>query len=583
MPAVVAPTKEEPAMKSRARMMMAGAGLLATLMVPPRPAHACGGFFCSTTPIDQSGEQIIFSVSQSHVTAHVQISFQGQAKDFAWVVPVQSKPEISLGSQSVFTALQQRTQPQFQVDWKFDSNYCGFRGGPQAGSANGGAPPPTAPEGDKGVMVVDMKEVGPYETVTLEANDGDALVKWLNKNGFTQPPSAEPLIKHYVTLGMYFVALKLQQNAGVGEIQPIVLDMDNPDACVPLILTRVAALPDMPVYTYVLGKYRAFPKNWFHVVVNEKKIDWLNNGSNYRKLVTDAINEAAGHGFVTEFAGKSDFLKAQIFQEGRWNTAALAEIHDPAQFVQQLLQMGFPRDSSMQALLRQYIPMPESLKAQGLSEPAFYNNLQAYAAQLAGQPFDAAGFAKALEMRLVEPLRKAQAMVDAQPYLTRLFSTVSPDEMTRDPLFHVNQDLPPVSNIHRALGSAECSTNGTLSNIKITLESTGEQILLPGPLQLYGSPPWNYAAKEPSASRIELVGEKGDASVYSRAQAQVADKYLDMEEPEAVRGRRIPVDGVGVANPTKSSSSCSFGGGASGALGFGLAVVALIAFRRRRS
>ncbi|HXU82567.1 MAG TPA: DUF2330 domain-containing protein [Polyangia bacterium] len=566
------------------RLLVAGAGLLATLIgTAPQRAHACGGFFCSTTPIDQSGEQIIFSLSQNHITVHIQISFQGQAKDFAWVVPVQRKPELSVGSQSVFTALQQRTTPQYMVDWRFEGqNFCGgFRGGPQAG---GTAPPsvPTADNGKGGVTVIDMKEVGPYESVTLSATDPNALVEWLNKNGFTQPPSATPLIKHYVDAGMFFVALKLQQNAGVGEIQPLVLDMDNPEPCVPLILTQVAALPDMPVYAYVLGKARAFPKNWFHVVLNERKIDWIGNGSNYKKVVTDAINEAAGHGFVTEFAGKTDFLKSQIYQDGRYNTAALAQIHDPAQFVQALLQMGFPRDQSMQALLRKYIPMPDSVKNRGITEQAFYNNLSAYQADLATQPFDPAMFAAELEMRVIEPLRKAQAMFDAQPYLTRLYSTVSPDEMNRDPLFHVNPDLPAVSNIHRALGSGECSADGMVRNIKLVLESGGDPILIPGPIQLFGTPPpWNFAAKEPSALRIELVGDLGMPSTYSRAQALVADKYLDKEEPEAVRGRQIPIDGT-MPGPSSSGSSCSFGGGVSGAVGLGLAAVAVLVFRRRR-
>jgi hypothetical protein len=550
------------------------------LMGTPQRAQACGGFFCSTTPIDQSGEQIIFSLSQSHVTAHIQISFQGQAKDFAWVVPVQTKPELSVGSQSIFTAMQQQTQPQYQVDWKFDSGFCGgYRGGPTAGGLPGATPPATD-NGGKGVMVIDMKEVGPYESATLSATDPNALVEWLNKNGFTQPPSAVPLIKHYVDLGMFFVALKLQQSAGVGEIQPIVLDMDNPEPCVPLILTQVAAIPNMPVYAYVLGKNRAFPKNWFHVVVNERKIDWLSNGSNYKQVVTDAINEAAGHGFVTEFAGKSDFLKGQIFQEGRWNTTALQKVTDPAQFVQQLLQMGFPRDQSMQALLRKFIPMPQVLKDRGVSEQAFYNSLDSYRAELANQPFDPVAFAMELEMRVVMPLRKAQAMIDAQPYLTRLYSTVSPDEMNRDPLFHINPDLPPVSNVHRALGSGECSSNGTASNIKLVLESGGDPISIPGPVQLFGPPqPWTYAAQEPAASRIELVSSFGEPAIYSKAQAQVADGYLNHEEPDMVRGRNIPIDGVGKA---ASSSSCSFGGGLSGAAGLGLAAVALMAFRRRR-
>jgi hypothetical protein len=568
-------------MKSSARLL-AGAGLLAIFLGTPPPAQACGGFFCSTTPIDQSGEQIIFSLSQNHVTAHIQISFQGQAKDFAWVVPVQTKPTLSIGSQAVFTALQQRTTPQYTVDWRFEgSNYCGFRGAPPQAGVPGGTNGGMSDSGG-GVTVIDMKEVGPYDSVTLAATDPNALVEWLNKNGFTQPPSATPMIKHYVDLGMFFVALKLQQNAGVGEIQPIVLDMDNPEPCVPLILTQIAAIPDMPVYTYVLSKARAFPKNWFHVVINDRKIDWLSNGSNYKQVVTAAINEAAGHGFVTEFAGKSDFLKQQIYQEGRFNTAQLAQVQDPALFVQMLLQMGFPRDQSMQALLRQFIPMPQSLKDKGVTEQAFYNNLAGYRAELANQPFDAAGFAKELETRVVEPLRKAQMMIDAQPYLTRLYSTVSPEEMNRDPLFHVNPDLPPVSNIHRALGSGECSTNGTVTNVKLVLESGGDPILIPGPIQLFGQAGmWNFAAKEPFAARIELVGDNGEASVYSKAQAQVADKYLDHEDPEAVRGRNIAVDGT-TPGPKTGGSSCSFGGGLGGAAGMGLAIAALLVSRKRR-
>src|SRR4051794_721628 len=129
-------------MKCRSRLLTAAAGLMATLIATPQRAHACGGVFCRTTPLHPSGGPIIFSRSQSHVPAHIQLPFQGQAKDFAWVVPVQVNPEISVGSQSIFPALQQQTQPQYQIDWKFASGYCGFRGGPVSSpGAAGGTPP----------------------------------------------------------------------------------------------------------------------------------------------------------------------------------------------------------------------------------------------------------------------------------------------------------------------------------------------------------------------------------------------------------------------------------------------------------
>src|SRR5439155_8382956 len=139
-----------------------------------------------------------------------------------------------------------------------------------------------------------------------------------------------PLIDHYVQLGMLFVAVRLKQHASAGQIQPLVLDMPTSEPCVPLILTRVAAKPDMPVQVYVLGSARAVPENWFHVVIDLAKINWLQFGSNYRQLVTDAINQAAGHGFVTEFAGASSLLKDAIWKAGQYDTSKLAGITDPA-------------------------------------------------------------------------------------------------------------------------------------------------------------------------------------------------------------------------------------------------------------
>src|SRR2546423_9625577 len=90
----------------------------------PRAAQACGGFFCNQVPVDQSGEQILFSIDGSHVTAHIQISYQGDAKSFAWVVPVARKPTITLGNRAVFQQLMGQTQPQFTVLWPQTRGPC---------------------------------------------------------------------------------------------------------------------------------------------------------------------------------------------------------------------------------------------------------------------------------------------------------------------------------------------------------------------------------------------------------------------------------------------------------------------------
>ncbi len=78
-------------------------------------AHACGGFFCNQVPIDQAGEQIIFHQSADVVTAMVRIQYTGAAEEFAWVVPVPGIPELSVGFDDVFQALETATRPQFNL------------------------------------------------------------------------------------------------------------------------------------------------------------------------------------------------------------------------------------------------------------------------------------------------------------------------------------------------------------------------------------------------------------------------------------------------------------------------------------
>ena len=407
-----------------------GALALGTVATTSTPAAACGGFFCSQVPIDQMGEDIIFGYgANGTVTAQILINYTGEAKDFAWILPVPSKPEISIGSNAAFQVIRGMTQPSWYLQWNYDN--AGQCGGwfyyPEA--AAGGVDDDGSNQG--GVTVVESKDVGPFATVILESSSTEELVQWLNDNGYDQPAESTPLIDHYVQQGMMFVALKLKQNESSGSIQPIVLEMQEDDPCVPLVLTQIAATPDMPVRTYILGDHRVVPTNWMHVVLNEKKIDWLNYGQNYQDLVTQAVNEAAGHGFVTEYAGSSALLDGALYRDGQFDLARLAQITSPAAFVDELLRQGFPRDTTMQGLLRKYIPMPAEVAAQGVDERSFYNNLEGY--DLSGIEFDPQGFVADLEERVITPLREAQDLFDASPYLTRLFTTVSPEEMDRDP------------------------------------------------------------------------------------------------------------------------------------------------------
>jgi len=88
-----------------------------------------------------------------------------------------------------------------------------------------------------------------------------------------------------------------------------------------------------------------------HVTVNEKKIDWINRGSNYDDVVTQAVHEAAGHAFVTKYAGPSSILDNLVYRDGQYNLERLRTLEDPGAFVDELMLQGFPRDASVIAQL----------------------------------------------------------------------------------------------------------------------------------------------------------------------------------------------------------------------------------------
>jgi hypothetical protein len=341
----------------------------------------------------------------------------------------------------------------------------------------------------------------------------------------------------------------------------------------------------MPVLVYVLGNARAIPENWFHVVLDESKIDWFGYpaGRNYNTLVTQAINEAAGHGFVTEYAGVSSIMKDRLWRADQYDTSKLAGITDPAQLMSTLmsfLDFSVRRDPIVLTLLRKHIPMPASVAARNVTEQQFYNNLSAYKADLdaAGYHLDTAAFIKDLNDRLIEPLHQAQLLFDQQPYLTRLLSTVSPDEMTRDPLFVQNGELDPVSNVHVAKAYGMCKNDGTIANLQLELPD-GQRISVDGTKPLYQQT-WTYGQTLPASRRIELVGPTGKPVVIRRGDAGRFDAALNGSTPELVRMMAL----AGVAPEPSTGGGCAFGGEARAASPLallGLAIGGLVRRLRR--
>jgi len=424
-------------------------GTIFLAITASQPAQACGGFFCFQTPIDQSAESIVFSVNPEtdEVETHVQISFQGDAEAFAWVVPVPAQPDLFISSDLLFSTLASATAPVFSVrahDEGICTGYYGYSDYDVTSSGSYGYS--YGDTGTFGVVIVAQEQVGPYETVTLQAQSSTALLEWLQDNGYNLPDTLDPVLAPYIDSEAYFVALKLQSDKSDGDIAPLGMRYAANKAGIPIQLTSVAATPDMRLTVYVFGEFRAVPESYLHVRVNNAALNYVERGSNYNEVITRAADEAGGHAFATDFAGSPAGLRGSL-NTSRFDTDALAALTDPAAFMNEIINQEFPADDTLLNLLLIHIPMPQEVRDIGVSETAFYNCLDCFSEDLG--PFDPVAFAADLQTVIVDPLLNVEELF-LSGWLSRMTSSLSPGEMTVDPVFVLNPDMGEVSNLREA-------------------------------------------------------------------------------------------------------------------------------------
>ncbi len=541
-------------------------GSLALAATVADSAHACGGTFCDSgpqaMPVDQTGENILFVLDGENVEAHIQIQYQGEAEKFAWVVPVPAIPTVTVGSQLLFDQLLQGTVPSYGFNTSRDvcgdpsspgfgaGGFAGAGGGSNAG--NGGS---AGSSSGGGPDIVFQESVGAFEVVALQGGTAQEVVDWLDNNGYQSVDTAPDILQEYVEKNHVFVALKLRGGAGVEEIHPIVVRYKGDEPCVPIKLTRVAAVEDMGIRTFFLGTDRFVPTNYKHVRLNPFKLDWPNQGSNYNELVARAVDSkvANGQAFVTEYAGTNSVVSRGGFYRPVWATAKLNDI-DPTLVVDELQAVNlmacygnFDCDyfhPLLKPILNEYLPRPA-----GVSEGEFYSCLSCYSDQIDTMAWDAQQFAADFDERIVQPAKKADALFDQFDYLTRMYTTMSPVEMTLDPMFHQHKGLDDVSRRRIATRRILCDGNDVYS------VPDGEEVALKSPQQ------WPEFEKMPLAEVIEEYQEGEAKSVI------LVDNRDDIRDQVTAHNKALnwpdtAGNGTGGTNSGTGGANSSGGAGA---------------------
>ena len=469
--------------------------------------HACGGFFCELVPINQAAEQIVFRQADGETTAMVRILYSGAAENFGWVLPVPETPTLSIGSDGTFVELEALTRPQFQLTRTGEACQITFD------DADTAASPTLAQDANEteGVVVEQMLSVGPFDAQIISSDNPDALAMWLADNNLDLTERGSELLVPYIEANMKFVVLKLQNTADAGDIQPIILRYPSEQPMIPLRLTAVAAEDNMGILVWLLGESRAVPDNFLHVIPNYTRLNWYTGSNNayasYQTLITLAMDEAGGQGFATDMAGRLSFTESLTTSENLVSLLDSLTTASDAEYVAQIWQQGL--DASVTEAILVALPLPEGqnslLYGDATALAVFYTTTQLESARTTVN--------EVIQTQLIEPLDNAIELLDDELYLTRLYTTLSAEEMLVDPTFVFNPDMPDQPQTREAMLDAACTDQGT--DWTLTLgEGTGrtDSVVIDG----RGQPPVTAVAVDQDASwQVANTASSGSPIVVS--------------------------------------------------------------------
>lgn len=545
-----------------------GAALLGAVALGARPAEACGGFFCSAQqPVNQAAERIIFADNgDGTITAVIQILYEGPSEQFSWLLPISSVPaegQLDVASDIAFQRLQQATNPLYTLTTRIEGSCREDVPAPiPAAQDDCGTNPFVSGCGNgAGVSVAASGLIGAFEWTVIEVEPtlpapADAALEWLTANGYDVPPNAAAVLGPYLADGMYLLALKLTKGSSTGSIRPIVLTYEAEAPMIPIKPTAVAANDDMGVMTWVLSDARAVPFNYSALELNEARIDWFNGASNYNQVVTEAADAAGGQGFVTEYAGPTGNLGQVIWQESDEAFWQEFRTRTYSSFGELFRAAWFQYGSwdGFTDVLRTTVTLPDDVSPADLEVcPDCYADLVTLS------PTE---FFAAMEASVIEPMRRVQALLDRSPYMTRLYSTLSASEMTVDPVFVSNAELPDVSNVHNATRVIECDASVYFFGAPWRIELPQGGVIRGGPEDVGQWP--DATATQPANLRVWTLGATGDGALLEDNSEEIS---VALDAYNETRGTPLVA--------TRGDDGCALGGPAGDARGLFAALLGL--------
>ena len=238
---------------------------LLMMLVSAAPALAFCGFYVAKadTNLYNQASQVIIARDGERTVLTMANDYQGEAKDFALVVPVPvilKEEQVHIGEPKILQRLDAFSAPRL-VEY-FDSNPCAVELYRQEAAENDTAARSASPESKSranalGVTVEERFTVGEYDILILSAKESDGLETWLRRNNYKIPKGANKILRPYINQKMKFFVAKVNLEAyaksGFESLRPLMMAYESPKFMLPIRLGMINSRGEQDLIVYLLS------------------------------------------------------------------------------------------------------------------------------------------------------------------------------------------------------------------------------------------------------------------------------------------------------------------------------------------
>ncbi len=181
-----------------------------------RPAEGCAPAVPAGSYVTVASESAVIVWDEATHTEDFirRASFRTEARDFGFLVPTPTKPELAEANDAAFAALERSIAPRLVAVERWSGvSFMPLVLAPFMMMSRSAAPVEVAAAG---VTVLEEKRVAGYDAAVLEADSASALATWLSDHGYEKRPALEEWLVPYVEKKWKLTAFKIADGADAG-------------------------------------------------------------------------------------------------------------------------------------------------------------------------------------------------------------------------------------------------------------------------------------------------------------------------------------------------------------------------------